>query len=56
MLHLESRQRLSTDFNAYAGLWTDAVMRTLQNSILQVIKARSESEAATLTGSRLQSR
>ncbi|MGI4830631.1 MAG: hypothetical protein ACRYFU_20915 [Janthinobacterium lividum] len=45
LLHLSSRQRLSTDFNPYAGLWTDAVMRTLQNSILGVIKARCEREA-----------
>ena len=45
VLHLRSRQRLSTDFNAYAGLWTDAVMRTLQNSILGVIKVRCEREA-----------
>jgi hypothetical protein len=44
-LYLRSRQRLSTDFNAYAGLWTDAVMRTLQNSILGVIRARCENEA-----------
>jgi hypothetical protein len=45
ILHLSSRQRLSTDFNAYAGLWTDAVMRTLQNSILDVIRTRCEREA-----------
>jgi hypothetical protein len=45
VLHLSSRQRLSTDFNGYAGLWTDAVMRTLQDSILGVIKARCEREA-----------
>ncbi len=45
ILHLTSRQRLSTDFNAYAGLWTDAVMRTLQNNILAVVKARCEREA-----------
>ena len=44
MLYLQSRERLSTDFNAYAGLWTDAVMKTLQNSILQVIRARCERE------------
>jgi hypothetical protein len=45
ILHLTSRQRLSTDFNAYAGLWTDAVMRTLQNSILGVVKSRCERES-----------
>ena len=42
ILHLESEQRLSTDFNGYAGLWTDAVMSSLQQSILEVIKHRCE--------------
>lgn len=42
LLHLTSRQRLSTDFNGYAGLWTDAVMQSLQTSILQVIQHRCE--------------
>jgi len=42
LLHLSSRERLSTDFNGYAGLWSDAVMSTLQKSILEVIKSRSE--------------
>jgi hypothetical protein len=45
ILHLKSEQRLSTDFNAYAGLWTDAVMRTLQGSILEVIRRRCEHQA-----------
>lgn len=48
LLHLRSRERLSTHFNAYAGLWTDAVMRDIQNSILQVIKLRCE-RTATVT-------
>ena len=42
VLHLVSHQRLSTNFNGYAGLWTDAVMQNLQNSILEVIKHRCE--------------
>lgn len=42
LLHLTSHQRLSTDFNAYAGLWTDAIMQNLQTSILQVIQHRCE--------------
>jgi hypothetical protein len=42
LLHLTSEQRLSTDFNGYAGLWTDAVMQSLQTSILQVIQHRCE--------------
>jgi uncharacterized protein YndB with AHSA1/START domain len=42
LLHLTSHQRLSTDFNNYAGFWTDAVMQNLQTSILEVIKHRCE--------------
>ncbi len=42
LLHLTSHQRLSTDFNGYAGLWSDAVMQTLQTSILEVIQHRCE--------------
>lgn len=42
LLHLTSHQRLSTDFNDYAGLWTSAVMSNLQGSILQVIQHRCE--------------
>jgi hypothetical protein len=44
VLHLTSRERLSTDFNAYASFWTDSVMSSIQRSILQVIKARCEIE------------
>jgi hypothetical protein len=44
LLHLSSRERVSTHFNVYAGFWTDAVMRSVQSSILQVIKHRSEGE------------
>lgn len=42
-LRLVSRHRVSTDFNWYATLWTDAVMRDVQRSILYVIKNRCES-------------
>jgi hypothetical protein len=42
VLHLASRERLSTNFNGYASLWTDAVMRSIQKSILVVIKNRCE--------------
>ena len=42
LLHLSSEERLSTDFNGYAGFWSDAVMRSLQNSILEVLKTRCE--------------
>lgn len=45
LLHLSSRERLSTHFNPYAGIWTDAVMRSIQNQILEVIRTRSENSA-----------
>jgi hypothetical protein len=41
-LHLTSQSRVSTDFNWYAHLWTDAVMSDLQRRILFVVKNRSE--------------
>ncbi|MEO8727088.1 MAG: hypothetical protein ABI383_13320 [Acidobacteriaceae bacterium] len=41
-LHLVSEHRVSTDFNWYAHLWTDAVMRDVQREILQVIRKRCE--------------
>jgi hypothetical protein len=41
-LHLESEFRLSTAFNAYAGIWGDFLMRDIQNSILRVIAHRAE--------------
>jgi hypothetical protein len=43
--HLSSQQRVSTDFNWYARLWTDAIMRDTQRTILRVIKNRCEAEA-----------
>jgi hypothetical protein len=42
LLELTSRQRVSTRFNPYAGLWTDWIMRDLQHNILAVIKERAE--------------
>jgi hypothetical protein len=42
LLLLTSHQRLSTTFNGYAGLWSDAIMQNLQTSILQVIQHRAE--------------
>ena len=41
-LHLSSRHRLSTRFNAYAGWWSDLVMSDIQGAILEVVKARAE--------------
>jgi uncharacterized protein YndB with AHSA1/START domain len=43
-LHLSSQHRVSTDFNWYARLWTDAIMKDTQESILRVIKNRCEDE------------
>ena len=42
-LQLSSQHRVSTDFNWYAHLWTDAVMSDLQQRILHVIRQRCES-------------
>jgi len=42
LLHLSSQERLSTDFNAYAAMWSDAVMRDMQSNILHVIRNRCE--------------
>jgi hypothetical protein len=47
LLRLTSRERLSTHFNLYAGVWTDAVMRSIQSQILVVIRRRCETEHAT---------
>jgi hypothetical protein len=44
-LHLSSQHRVSTDFNWYAHLWTDAVMADLQKTILLVVRKRCESAA-----------
>jgi hypothetical protein len=41
-VHLSSQHRISTDFNWYAHLWTDAVMSDLQKNILSVIRQRCE--------------
>ena len=41
-LHLLSRTRVSTHFNLYAGPWSDAVMRSIQVNILEVIRGRAE--------------
>ena len=41
-LVLHSRQRLSTPFNWYAGLWTGWVMSEIQQRILSVLKERCE--------------
>ncbi|HET8892008.1 MAG TPA: hypothetical protein VFQ41_24130 [Candidatus Angelobacter sp.] len=45
-LHLSSRHRVSTNFNWYAHLWTDAIMSDLQKRILVVIRQRCEAQPA----------
>ena len=45
LLHLSSHERLSTHLNPYAGQWTDAVMRAIQEQILEVIRHRAENES-----------
>lgn len=42
LLHLVSQHRLSTTFNFYSRLWTDAIMRDIQENILYVIRNRCE--------------
>lgn len=48
LLHLSSRERVSSHFNAYAGFWTDVVMRSIQSSILHVIQRRAETQGVKL--------
>ena len=38
-LHLTSRHRLTTRFNAYAGWWSARIMNAIQGSILEVMRA-----------------
>lgn len=42
VLHLTSDQRLATGFNFYAHLWTEGLMRDLQDYILVIVKKRCE--------------
>jgi len=46
-LHLRSDYRLTTPFNFYSSLWTDFIMRDIQNYILGIIQKRSESVTHT---------
>ena len=45
-LHLRSDLRVSTHFNPYAGQWADAIMRSIQETILAVEKERAEKPAS----------
>ena len=42
-LRLTSKLRVSTHFNMYSGPWADAIMRSIQETILAVEKKRAES-------------
>jgi hypothetical protein len=44
ILHLTSELRVSTHFNVYASPWADAIMRSIQRNILQVIRTRAEAK------------
>jgi hypothetical protein len=50
ILHLESRQSITSGFNAYGGIWTELMMRSLQEYVLRAIKTRAETEQATRGG------
>jgi hypothetical protein len=43
-LHLDSQHRISTRFNFYTSLWSDALMSEIQRNILSIIKQRAEQE------------
>jgi hypothetical protein len=49
ILHLASELRVSTRFNLYAGPWADAIMRSIQANILDVVRARAERVARSGT-------
>lgn len=44
LLHLTSKQRVSTFYNVYSSLWTRWIMSELQGYILRVIQQRCEAE------------
>lgn len=53
LLHLSSTQRVSTPFNGYTAFFTQAIMRDLQRTILEVVRDRAEDRAgAGLTAAR----
>ena len=47
VLHLASELRVSTPFNFYSGPWADAIMRSIQANILEVVRRRAERAAQT---------
>ena len=45
VLHLASELRVTTHFNFYSRLWVDSIMRSIQENILEVVRARAERRA-----------
>lgn len=45
ILDLTSELRVSTHFNLYAAPWADAIMRSIQENILEIIRTRAERSA-----------
>jgi hypothetical protein len=45
ILDLTSELRVSTHFNLYAAPWADAIMRSIQQNILEIIRARAEHQS-----------
>lgn len=43
-LHLTSTHRLGSNFNSYAGWWSNVIMSEIQSTILEVISKRAESQ------------
>ena len=44
-LDLTSELRVSTHFNLYAAPWADAIMRSIQENILEIIRVRAERQS-----------
>lgn len=42
ILHIISQHQLTTHFNSYAAIWTNFMLSSLQNYVLQMIKTRAE--------------
>lgn len=51
LLVLRSEHRVSTRFNPYAAWWADHIMSSIQQNILQVLKARAEPPSRRATTS-----
>lgn len=56
LLILQSRHRVSTRFNTYAGWWATRVMESIQNNILHVLKDRAELNAARVRATQVERR